>query len=164
MVGVVLDGGCGTWLWTCGTWWYVWYLVVGVVPGGMCVTWLEAWYLVVCVVPGGMCRTWLWAWYLVVCVVPGCGRGTWWYVWYLVVGVVPGCGWYLVVCVAGLDLLSAPGLVSLPTGCHALTSLHPLHGLINYTDIRRKGEGGRRAGGGSRLLINYKTPKQNVII
>jgi hypothetical protein len=46
------------------------------------------------------------------------------------------------VCVAGLDLLSTPGLVSLPTGCHALTSLHSLHGLINYMDTMREGEGG----------------------
>jgi hypothetical protein len=50
--------------------------------------------------------------------------------------------WYLVVCVAGLHLLSTPGLVSLPTGCHALTSLHSLHELINYIDTRKEGEGG----------------------
>ncbi len=104
---VCVVSGCGR-----GTWWYVWYLAVVVVPV-LCVvpggrgTWWYVWYLVG-VVPGRICGTW-WAWYLVVCVVPGgCGRGTWWYVWYL---VGDGTWWYVwLVWTSSLHLASYPFL------------------------------------------------------
>jgi hypothetical protein len=55
MVGVVPVVGCGTW-YGC-TWWWVWYLMVDVVPEGDCGA-CGLWYLEVDVVPAGVCGIW----------------------------------------------------------------------------------------------------------